>query len=413
MKFTNFNIAQSSDELIDCLTSINHQLKLKNQILQSANSQLLARLAEQTVKLDSLLETEELQRFALEGAGDGVWNWHIPSGLVFYSKRWKEMLGFTEQEIDGNLVEWVKRIHPDDVARVLADVASHQNGQSIYHNEHRILRKDGTYLWVLNRGMVTSHDSDGSPLRMVGTLTDISRLKSAEAQIIQTAKLASLGEMSAGIAHEINNPLAIILGSVGLLTKFAAQPEKLAAKIESIQKAAERIARIVRGLKKFSRSSDKGLYKNHALSKIVQEALVLTAAKSKQFDTPISCEIKTEALIYCDDVEIEQVLINLIHNAVDAVKNQNEKWVKIQVFEKDEQLVLQVADSGPGIPENIRSKLFEPFFTTKKVNEGTGLGLSISKGILDEHRASISILPTRPNTCFQLCFEKVEVDLAS
>ncbi|MCX6129768.1 MAG: PAS domain-containing protein, partial [Proteobacteria bacterium] len=233
MKFTNFNIAQSSDELIGCLTSINHQLKLKNQILQSANSQLLARLAEQTVKLDSLLETEELQRFALEGAGDGVWNWHIPSGLVFYSKRWKEMLGFTEQEIDGNLVEWVKRIHPDDVARVLADVASHQNGQSIYHNEHRILRKDGTYLWVLNRGMVTSHDSDGSPLRMVGTLTDISRLKSAEAQIIQTAKLASLGEMSAGIAHEINNPLAIITASVGLLTKFAAQPEKLAAKIES------------------------------------------------------------------------------------------------------------------------------------------------------------------------------------
>jgi C4-dicarboxylate-specific signal transduction histidine kinase len=116
----------------------------------------------------------------------------------------------------------------------------------------------------------------------------------------------------------------------------------------------------------------------------------------------------TQAQIVCDEVEIEQVLVNLINNGIDAVKDRQDKWVKITVFEEGNTVVMRVMDSGPGIPESVRAKLFDPFFTTKKVGEGTGLGLSITKGILDEHKATITVVADCPNTCFEIRFPKAE-----
>ena len=106
----------------------------------------------------------------------------------------------------------------------------------------------------------------------------------------------------------------------------------------------------------------------------------------------------------CDEIEIEQVLVNLINNGIDAVKNLPEKWVRVTIFEDPTQVILQISDSGSGIPEKIRHRLFDPFFTTKGVGEGTGLGLSIAKGILDEHHATISVLAEAPHTCFEIRF---------
>ena len=111
-------------------------------------------------------------------------------------------------------------------------------------------------------------------------------------------------------------------------------------------------------------------------------------------------------IVFCDEVEIEQVFINLLNNAIDAVKDRPEKWVKISVFEDGNYVVIRTTDSGPGIPGNVRDKLFEPFFTTKSTGEGTGLGLSITKGILDEHNATITVVDESPNTCFEIKFPK-------
>jgi signal transduction histidine kinase len=111
-------------------------------------------------------------------------------------------------------------------------------------------------------------------------------------------------------------------------------------------------------------------------------------------------------MIFCDDIEIEQVIINLISNAIDAAENGDENWIKIKVFDNSKYAILQISDSGLIIPDKIRDKIFEPFFTTKPVGEGTGLGLSIAKGILDEHNAVIN-MSFSPNTCFEICFPKV------
>jgi signal transduction histidine kinase len=221
-------------------------------------------------------------------------------------------------------------------------------------------------------------------------------------------KLASLGDMSAGVAHEINNPLAIISGTVELLPKFSDNPEKLASKIEIIQKSCNRIARIVKSLEKFSRSDEKSHFLPHRICKIAEEVMLLIGAKSKRHSTPVTLECSTQAAIFCDEVEIEQVLVNLINNGIDAVQGKPEKWVKVSIFEDGLSVVVRVIDSGLGISEKVQNKLFEPFFTTKKVGEGTGLGLSISRGILEEHKATIAVLRDSPNTCFEIRFSRHE-----
>jgi len=223
---------------------------------------------------------------------------------------------------------------------------------------------------------------------------------------IQNAKLASLGEMSAGIAHEINNPLAIIQANASLLLRHINDPVKLTEKIESIQKSCTRISKIISGLRKFSRSGETVQYQATSISVIANEALLLTDNYAKGNSVSLQIEINSTSAIFCNEVEIEQVFINLINNAIDAVKDLPEKWVKLSVFDDGDNAVVRVLDSGKGIPEAIREKLFQPFFTTKQVGAGTGLGLSITKGILDEHKATISVDTHSSNTCFEIRFLK-------
>ncbi len=130
--------------------------------------------------------SERRWKFAVEGSGDGLWDWNVPASTVFLSKRWKEMLGFTEAEIGSSLEEWSKRIHPDDLARVMAEVQAHLAGTSpTYSCEHRVLCKDGSWKWILDRGRVIERDAAGKPLRMIGTQSDITESKQAEAVVQQ------------------------------------------------------------------------------------------------------------------------------------------------------------------------------------------------------------------------------------
>jgi PAS domain S-box-containing protein len=129
----------------------------------------------------ALEESEFRWKFALEGAGDGLWDWHIPSEKVFFSKRWKEMLGFAEHEIGNSLKEWEHRVFPDDAKEVLRVLQNYLDGKtSVYSCEHRIFCKDGSYKWVLDRGVAVSRDENGKPLRMIGTHTDIHERKVIE-----------------------------------------------------------------------------------------------------------------------------------------------------------------------------------------------------------------------------------------
>ena len=142
-----------------------------------------------------LQESEARWRFALEGSGNGVWDWNTVTNRVFFSEQWKAMLGYDEKEIDDTLNEWDSRVHPDDKDAVHADIEAHLSGQTaFYQNEHRVLCKDGSYKWILDRGKVIEWTNDGKPLRVIGTHSDISDRKRVEIErerLIAELKAAS------------------------------------------------------------------------------------------------------------------------------------------------------------------------------------------------------------------------------
>ena len=136
----------------------------------------------------AIKESEFRWKFAIEGAGDGLWDWNLADNTVFFTPRWKAMLGFADHEIGNGIEEWNKRVHPDDKARVLAAVDAYLKGRTpVYVSEHRLRARDGSYRWVLDRGMVVSRSEDGQPLRMIGTHSDITERKEMEALVHQLA----------------------------------------------------------------------------------------------------------------------------------------------------------------------------------------------------------------------------------
>jgi len=141
-------------------------------------------ISERQRAIQALLDSEQRWQFALEGARDGVWDWNLLTNEVFFSRQWKAMLGYAEHEITDSLEEWDKRVHPDDKARAYADIEKHLQGETPYYqNEHRLLCKDGTYKWILDRGMIVARDPAGKPARLIGTHTDITGRKQAEETI--------------------------------------------------------------------------------------------------------------------------------------------------------------------------------------------------------------------------------------
>ena len=366
--------------------------------------------------ITDLLNAQREIRFILDALKIGVWKFNPKTQELFWDKSMYDVFDRRESDFSGHYQAWESTLTPESKSKAVEELAQALRGEKEFNTVFEIMTETLGKRFISGRGTVI-RDKTGEPTMMFGLNADVTdqikmknELELERAKSLRNAKLASLGEMSAGVAHEINNPLAIISGAASLLSKVSQNPEKLASKIESIKKSCDRIARIVVGLRKFSRTGEKSNLQIHRLSSIASEAVTLTEIKSKRHETPVLLECSSSTLILCDEIEIEQVLVNLINNAIDAVKLNDERWVKVQMYEEAGSAVVRVTDSGSGIPEDVRNRLFDPFFTTKKTGEGTGLGLSISKGILDELKATIHILPESPNTCFEIRFQPLGAD---
>lgn len=215
-------------------------------------------------------------------------------------------------------------------------------------------------------------------------------LKEREEKVLVSSRLATLGEMAAGIAHEINNPLAVIGGYLSMLRKNLGQKGmgqdvEINRRIDSVESMVGRIAKIVRGLRSYAHESVVDDMEEVEIAMIIDDTLAFCHEKFKLNDIQLSASIEPGLTVKCRPYQISQVLLNLLNNAYDAVGSAPVKKVRIEASYQAGGIEISVTDSGPGVPLELREKIMQPFFTTKEVGKGVGLGLSISMGIIQAH----------------------------
>lgn len=226
-------------------------------------------------------------------------------------------------------------------------------------------------------------------------------------QLFVSSKLASLGEMAGGIAHEINNPLAIITGASRLLEKFLKQdPIEVSQSLnclDIINNTLTRMSKIVTGMRTISHSQMDDRIEDVCLREIFDDVLGVTSEKLRILGVELRiCDVALDERVICSRVPLSQVLINLISNSRDAIQNDDVRWIKISLEPKENVFCIRVSDSGLGIPKVLQDKIFHPFYTTKDLGKGTGLGLSISKTLMEKQKGKIYIDDEAPNTTFVL-----------
>ena len=293
--------------------------------------------------------------------------------------------------------------------------------------EKTLLTKDGRKITVLFSGSVMRNNED-KVAGIVCVARDITEIKNAEkekvdlqAQIAHAGKLAALGTMSAGIAHELNNPLAIIKGFnemiIATIEKEGINNPKIQDCSEKIDYASERMKVIINHIREFSRDADKQERQQINPNEIVNYAMILLGTQLKNGNIKIDLVLNDELpKFWVNTNKMESVLQNLITNARDSFDNytpNGEKFIKIttQVMDEDRMIAFNVEDNGKGIPEKNLRNIFDPFFTTKDIGKGTGLGLSLIHGIVSEHGGEIKVeSQLNKGTIFSV---KIPVDLRS
>ena len=253
---------------------------------------------------------------------------------------------------------------------------------------------------------ITYHNHEDSHAILERSLDDSSsEINEYHQRSLNNAKLVAMGEMSAGIVHEINNPLAAISGytenlemqleqrdgDFGMEMKFC---QRIDANIELINQ-------IIKGMKNVARDGDQDAFEKVPFKEIVSQTIAIVRARNKRSMVNITVsECEDDLLAYCRQAQIAQILINILNNAVDAVEESENPWVKLVVKKNGNWIEVRVIDSGCGIPKDVAAKIFEPFFTTKAPGKGTGLGLSISRGIIRSHSGDFYLDEMSTNTCF-------------
>jgi C4-dicarboxylate-specific signal transduction histidine kinase len=232
------------------------------------------------------------------------------------------------------------------------------------------------------------------------------QLENLQASTISSSRMAVLGEMASGIAHEINNPLSVIAGLTDHLIRtleIDSIPKiEMAPKLFKIKQTTERICKIVKGLKSQARDGSLDPFQSNTVRDLVNDSLALCVDTLKFHEINLIIEDIDPAIeLECRGTQISQVILNLVSNAKDAIKDQNAKrWIKVGARDIGNFIEFSLTDSGSGISPDIRQKILQPFFTTKPVGEGTGLGLSITKNIIDSHSGILQIAEDAANTTF-------------
>ncbi len=400
--------------------------------------ELERRVEERTAELAeanrALRRSEERLRLVIDATSDGVWDWDPRTGLSFYSDRWYAMLGYTPGEFEPIHANWIDRIHPDDRAAVEAAIQAHFDSGAEYNTEFRMRAKSGDWRWIHSRGKLTERDDAGHPLRMVGTHADITARKRAEAelqrhrdhleelvaertaelqrantelrqamnQLVQVEKLAALGNLVAGMAHELNTPLGntrTVASALGEhLREFGAAVESGALRrsqvdafrgrgteaVELLERNTARAADLIGHFKQVAVDQTSMRRRRFNLHRTVEEVLATLRPLFKRTAHRVELDIPAELEMDSYPGPLEQVLANLVGNSLaHGFAGIEAGVIGIRAIPlDDERLQIEYTDNGVGIPEANQTRIFEPFFTTQMGQGGSGLGLYIAYNLI-------------------------------
>ncbi|HEY3330558.1 MAG TPA: PAS domain S-box protein [Capsulimonadaceae bacterium] len=345
----------------------------------------------------ALRESQERLNGILSSVTDMVYSiaYDDPNTVLYISPAAFQLLGSHPEEFYTGARTLRSTVHPDDlpiVNQIEHDARSFGHAEG----EFRAFHRNGSIRWIYDRSILVK-DSAGNPVRIDGISTDISEQKMLRQAAIQADKLAALGELVAGVAHEINNPLSIISGHAQILEMTQDGPVKEDA--ATITRMAKRASNIVASLLTFARKQE-GMKTLASVELTVRAAIELAAYKMVRHGINLTVDIAEGLpMVLMNSTEIEQVMLNLLGNSDHAVQNnpQSERNITITAqasVEGQPSVVIQVVDNGSGIAEDVIGRIFDPFYTTKPVGEGTGLGLSICHGIIVAHGGTITASST-------------------
>jgi PAS domain S-box-containing protein len=352
----------------------------------------------------------------LDTVGEFIWETDANLNISYATNQTSSVLEIPLDELLGKSL--FSLIHSADVSYLQELLTTLKLGKQPYREVNlRLAARHGKNIWVCFK-IKALYDFSGNHSGYLGSGKDISAQVQLEEELeeqrhksAQSARMASLGEMAGGIAHELNNPLSVIIASSWEL-KNSIDPKndehaKWAQTLTLIDETAQRMAKIIKGMRSFSRDAESDPFVVSSLESILDETLLFCRERFANHQIALmEPETYPNLTIECRPTEISQILLNLLNNSFDAVFSLGEKWVELRVDELPEEIRIQVTDSGNGISKGIREKLMQPFFTTKEPGKGTGLGLSISNRIALKHHGKIYLDERCKNTCFVLVLPK-------
>jgi PAS domain S-box-containing protein len=335
---------------------------------------------------EALRLSEEKFRNLFETSRDFLFIGTIDGRVIDCSKSAIDFFGYSREEIiKTNLRELY--MYPEERERFVKKVLD----ESFVENyELKLKKKDGTPIDTLAT-VVLRRDRDGTVVGLQGAVKDITKMKRLEQQLIQSEKLSGLGTMISGVAHELNNPLTVIMGNTELMLMDKSLSIRDNKSLKIIFKESERAARIVSGLLTFAREHrpERGLVN---INDIVIESYKLREYNLITNNIEVTLSLAADIPpTLADPYQIQQVFTNIIHNARDALMEKGGGSLAIRSVRKDQTIVVEFEDNGPGIKKENLKRIFDPFFTTKDVGKGTGLGLSMAYGIINEHGGTIEV----------------------
>lgn len=439
--------SENDEEIMGRLTREIATILERNELLEAvhANNQLLQRDIDERKKAqENLAKTSGRLQYLIDNTPAIIYT-SVPSGdfkITFVSENLTRVLGYELDELLNENDFWFNHIHPDDVAGVFSTLpylfVEERQAYEQQAYEYRFRHKNGSYIWVHDTLRLVRNTAGGA-LEIIGSMTDITQrkqieqalnaekeqqklliqqLQEAQTQLLQSEKMASIGQLAAGVAHEINNPVGYVSSNLGSLQKYIedlfmvlhayeaieqlAGPDTLTFEnIQSIKKKVDiefletditdlikeslggvrRVREIVQDLKDFSHV-DEAEWQVVDLHKGLDSTLNIVHNEIK-YKANVIKEYGDIPLMECLASQLNQVFMNLLVNAAQSIENQGIITVRTGI--KDDWVWVEVSDNGKGIPQENMNRIFEPFFTTKPVGKGTGLGLSLSYGIIKKH----------------------------